>query len=194
MTKIGYARVSTDIQTTDRQIEELRSAGCTVIYQDKISGSKRTRPELDKMLRDAKSGDYIYVVKIDRLGRSLIHLLTLIEEFKKREIHFVSINDKFDTSTPGGTFFFHIIGAVAEFERGLIAERVRDGLKSRRLAGVVLGRPAFSEQVQQQRINKIREFQAQGKSQEEILADLGIKKSRYYEILKQNDYHTARKN
>lgn len=111
---IGYVRVSTNDQNTDLQRNALNCAGCELIFEDKISGTKAERPGLKKLLRTLSEGDTLVVWKLDRLGRSMRHLVILVEELRERGINFRSLTDSIDTSTPMGRFFFHIMGALAE--------------------------------------------------------------------------------
>jgi len=137
--KIGYARVSTTDQNLDLQISALKNAGCENIYQEKKS-SMAERPELDKMLRFLRAGDQVVVWKLDRLARSLKHLLNLIEDFKRRKVDFICLTNNIDTTTPMGLCFLSIAGAFAELERNLIIERTNAGLVAAKERGVVLGR------------------------------------------------------
>ncbi|SUG37851.1 Phage DNA invertase [Salmonella enterica subsp. arizonae] len=112
--QIGYVRVSTNDQNTDLQRNALNCAGCELIFEDKISGSKSERPGLKKLLRTLSEGDTLVVWKLDRLGRSMRHLVVLVEELRERGVNFRSLTDSIDTSTPMGRFFFHVMGALAE--------------------------------------------------------------------------------
>lgn len=114
--QIGYIRVSTNDQNTDLQRNALNCAGCELIFEDKISGTKSARPGLKKLLRTLSEGDTLVVWKLDRLGRSMKHLITLIEELREKGVNFRSLTDSIDTSTPMGRFFFHVMGALAEME------------------------------------------------------------------------------
>ena len=139
--KIGYARVSTDEQNLDLQIQALKCAGCELIYTDSgISGSVRARPGLDKALRRLSAGDMLVVWRLDRLGRSLVHLVHLLEYLGNRHIRFKSICEYIDTSSSGGRLVFHMMAALAEFERSLISERTRAGMAAARARGKHLGR------------------------------------------------------
>ncbi|WP_431036914.1 recombinase family protein [Pseudomonas yamanorum] len=139
--KIGYARVSTDEQNLDLQIQALKCAGCELIYTDSgISGSTRIRPGLDKALRRLAKGDMLVVWRLDRLGRSLVHLVHLLENLGRREIRFKSMCEHIDTSSSGGRLVFHMMAALAEFERSLISERTRAGMAAARARGQHLGR------------------------------------------------------
>lgn len=137
---IGYLRVSTNDQNTDLQRIALQSADCELIFEDRISGKTRVRPGLKKALRCLQAGDTLVVWKLDRLGRSMRHLVMLTEELRERGVNFRSLTDSIDTSTPMGRFFFHVMGALAEMERELIVERTRAGLAAAREKGRVGGR------------------------------------------------------
>ena len=137
---IGYIRVSTNDQNTDLQRNALNCAGCELIFEDKISGTKSDRPGLKKLLRTLSAGDTLVVWKLDRLGRSMRHLVVLVEELRERGINFRSLTDSIDTSTPMGRFFFHVMGALAEMERELIVERTKAGLEAARAQGRIGGR------------------------------------------------------
>ncbi|EHY3084825.1 recombinase family protein [Escherichia coli] len=137
---IGYVRVSTNDQNTELQRNALECAGCERIFEDKISGTKSDRPGLKKLLRTLSAGDTLVVWKLDRLGRSMRHLVILVEELRERGVNFRSLTDAIDTSTPMGRFFFHVMGALAEMERELIVERTRAGLDAARAKGRIGGR------------------------------------------------------
>ncbi|GAB3754043.1 recombinase family protein [Spirosoma pomorum] len=139
--RIGYARVSTVDQNLDLQINALQSAGCGLIFQEKISGGARDRPELEKLLQQLRPGDEVMVWKLDRLGRNLTHLIELVNTFADKEVTFCSINDSIDTSTPAGKLIFHIFCSLAEFERAQTRERTMAGLAAAKLKGKVGGKP-----------------------------------------------------
>src|SRR4051795_8198611 len=147
---IGYARVSTNEQNLDLQRDALNKAGCTEIYTDNVSGTKATRPGLTEALSHLRSGDTLVVWRLDRLGRSLRHLIDTVTELQERGIGFKSVTESIDTTTSGGKLVFHIFGALAEFEREIIRERTQAGLQAARTRGKLGGRPkALSEkQVQ----------------------------------------------
>jgi DNA invertase Pin-like site-specific DNA recombinase len=137
---IGYVRVSTNDQNTALQRNALESAGCEQIFEDKISGKTADRPGLKKLLRALSEGDTLVVWKLDRLGRSMRNLVSLIEDLRQRGINFRSLTDSIDTSSAMGRFFFHVMGALAEMERELIVERTRAGLAAARAEGRIGGR------------------------------------------------------
>ena len=138
---IGYARVSTQDQNLDLQVEALQKSGCDKIYKEIVSGCKADRRTLTEAFSYLRSGDILVVWRLDRLGRSLKQLIELINALKEREIGFKSIIEAIDTTTPTGQFFFHITGAFAELERDLIRERTKAGLASARARGRKGGRP-----------------------------------------------------
>jgi DNA invertase Pin-like site-specific DNA recombinase len=140
---IGYARVSTEEQNLGLQIAALQQAGCQLIFEDKgYSGIAATRPGLDAALERLETGDTLVVWRLDRLGRSLVHLVETINGFDRRGVHFRSLNESIDTSNSGGRLVFHIMAAMAEFEHALISERTRAGMLTARAAGKHLGRPS----------------------------------------------------
>src|SRR3954454_18541497 len=143
MALIGYARVSTDQHTTDPQLDALRAAGCPTIHREHASGGDRSRPELKRAIERCRAGDVLVVVRIDRLARSLAHLLEIIEALDARSAGFRSLGDPIDTTSPQGRFTLQILGAVAEFERALIRERTRAGLKAARQRGRIGGNPGL---------------------------------------------------
>ena len=138
---IGYARVSTQDQTPELQLDALQRIGCEKIFTEKASGSQRDRPQLKTALEYVRSGDTLVVWKLDRLARSLKQLIETIEQLKERDVDFRSLTEAIDTATPGGRLTFHIFGALAEFERSLIQERTQAGLASARARGKRGGRP-----------------------------------------------------
>ena len=140
---IGYARVSTEDQGTDPQLDELRAAGCETVLEEYASGGDRNRPVLARLLRDIRSGETLVVVRLDRLARSVSHLLAVIERLEAGGAYFRSLRDPIDTTTPQGMFSLQVLGAVAQLERALIAERTKAGLKAARDRGRVGGNPGL---------------------------------------------------
>ncbi|MGE6619297.1 recombinase family protein [Bacillus thuringiensis] len=137
----GYARVSSNDQNLDTQIEALQKFGVEIIYQEKVSGVSEKRPELAHLLDNLQIGDTVVVARMDRLARSLKHMLELVEDLERRNVHLVSLDYNFDTRTATGKMLFHIIGAVAEWERELLKEKQKAGLDIAKKKGVQLGRP-----------------------------------------------------
>jgi DNA invertase Pin-like site-specific DNA recombinase len=137
---IGYARVSTDEQNTKLQIDALKRAGCKRIFEEKASGARADRPELAKATTIAREGDVIVVWKLDRLGRSLPHLIATIRGLAEQGVGFRSLTENIDTTSSGGKLVFHLFGALAEFERDIIRERTNAGLAAARAQGRIGGR------------------------------------------------------
>ena len=137
---IGYARVSTDDQSLDLQIDALNAANCAKVYSDTASGAKTEREGLSRALDALREGDTFVVWRLDRLGRTLPHLIQLVEELKSRNVGFRSLQESIDTSSSSGQLIFHIFASLAEFERNLIRERTRAGLAAARARGRMGGR------------------------------------------------------
>src|SRR5437763_10893667 len=138
---IGYARVSTQDHTLNLQKDALEKIGCSKIFTDTISGATTERKGLEEALEYVRAGDNLVVWKLDRLGRSLKHLIETITNLNNRKIGFKSITENIDTTTSGGKLVFHIFGALAEFERDIIRERTNAGLQAARARGRLGGRP-----------------------------------------------------
>jgi DNA invertase Pin-like site-specific DNA recombinase len=133
--RIGYGRVSTRDQNPDGQHDALDAAGCDEVFVDKASGKLASRPKLDEALRISRKGDQLVVTKLDRLGRSLEHLMALSKQLQAKQVDLVVLDQGIDTSTAVGRMFFQILGAIAEFEHALMSERTRDGLDAARARG-----------------------------------------------------------
>jgi DNA invertase Pin-like site-specific DNA recombinase len=172
-----YSRVSTEVQNTDGQETEMKEYAkhrgweVSKIYRDKMSGAKSSRPALDELMADAKKRrmDIVLVWRFDRFARSVSHLLQALETFRTVGIDFVSLSEQVDTSTPTGKMTFTVLGAVAELERSLIAERVRMGLQNARSKGKRLGRPPI-RQLNPAELVKVRADRATGKFSLRVLA------------------------
>ena len=140
--KIGYVRVSDADQSEGLQVDALKAAGCVTLYTAHgLSGARKHRPALEAMLTDLRSGDTLTVWKLDRLGRSTIHLLSILEDLQLRGIHFHAITQGIDTSTAVGRMIFGQLAVFAEYERSLISERTKAGMKAAKARGVHVGRP-----------------------------------------------------
>ena len=139
--QIGYARVSTGEQTLDLQLDALKKDACEKWYTDTASGAKAERPGLARALEQLRAGDTLVVWRLDRLGRSLRHLIDTLTALDQRSVGFKSLTEHIDTTTPGGKLIFHVFGALAEFERDLIRERTNAGLAAARARGRTGGRP-----------------------------------------------------
>src|SRR5215216_6375599 len=139
--EIGYARVSTGEQTLDLQLDALKAAGCGKLYQETASGAKADRPVLEEVLGYLRKGDTLVVWRLDRLGRSLKHLIEVVAALAERGVGFKSLTEQIDTTTPGGKLVFHVFGALAEFERDLVRERTRAGPRAQGRPAEEAGRP-----------------------------------------------------
>lgn len=176
MSIIGYARVSTLEQNPDLQHHALTEAGAIRIFTDYESGAKTTRPELDKCLNYLRDndGDVLVVWKLDRLGRSMRHVIETVHNLGERGIQFRSLTEGFDTTTPGGEFLFHIMAALAQMERRMIIERTRAGLDAAARQGRRGGRPTVMDNDRTELARTLRE---QGKSLESIAKTLRVGRS-----------------
>lgn len=184
--KIGYARVSTSDQNIALQQDALKQDGCEEVFADIASGAKTQRPGLDKALSFLRKGDLLVVWKLDRLGRSVQHLIDTIKQLHKRQIGFKSLQENIDTSTSGGKLIFHIFGALAEFERDLIIERTGAGLKAAsRVRGRLGGRPPHLDNRQ---IKRLLELYNEGKSTVvEICKIFNISRPSFYNYLRKRN-------
>lgn len=148
--KIGYARVSTRDQTLSMQVDALKEAGCAIVHEEVASGAKTARVVLDEIMRNLRAGDTLVIWKLDRLGRSLRHLIHLTTQLVEKKVGLISLNDPIDTTTAQGRLNFGIFASLAEFERELISERTQAGLKSARARGRKGGRPkGMSKEAQE---------------------------------------------
>ena len=179
--KFGYARVSTEQQNLARQIDMLKAYGVDYIFNEKITGTKRDRPELLKLIDRIMEGNTVVIESLSRLGRSTKDLIELVELFDKKGVHLVSLKEQIDTSTPAGRLLFTLMSAIAQFERDVIAERTKEGLNAARARGRVGGRPKTDSQKLKQ---AIKLYQTKQYSIKEIEELTGIKKSTLYRNLK----------
>jgi len=174
---LGYARVSTDEQNLDRQIDALNRFGIDVLFDEKMSGTKRERPELNKLIERMSMGDTVVIESLSRLGRSTKDLIELMEMFNSRGINLVSLKESIDTGTSTGKLLFTLMSALAQFERDLISERTIEGLKSARARGRLGGRPRINDD----KIKKaMKLYNTKQYSLKEIEQMTGIKKSTLY--------------
>lgn len=182
--KIGYARVSTLDQNPELQFDALKAAGCEKIFQDKISGAKADRPGLAEALAYLRPGDSLVVWRLDRLGRSLKHLIEIVENLEGRKAGFISLQEGFDTTTSGGKLIFQIFGALAEFERNVIRERTNAGLAAARARGRKGGR---KEKLTKSQVESMRKMSSsQQHTVAEICRVMSITKPTFYRYMKAN--------
>ena len=182
--KIGYARVSTQDQRLELQLDDLKSYGCETFYKEKMSGKNKTRPQLEKMIDQLRKGDIVVVWKLDRLGRSLKDLIELVSSFREKGVEFVSLKDGIDTGTATGRFTFNIFASLAEFEREIIRERTKAGLEAARSRGRKGGRPAglSKEALAKAKSAKIL-YESGEKTVPEIANSLGISRATCYRYI-----------
>lgn len=180
MAAIGYARISTAEQDPELQRTALRAAGCERLFEDQASGARRDRPGLERALAYLREGDMLVVWKLDRLGRSLSHLIAIVRELDDRRIGFRSLTENIDTATPGGRLVLHLFGALAQFERDLIGERTRAGLAAAAARGRKGGRRRV---VTPEKLAKARTLVAGGLSVREAAARMKVGKTALYEAL-----------
>lgn len=179
-TAIGYARISTDGQNLDLQLDALRDAGCSKIFQDVISGSRSDRPELEQALDYLRPGDTFVVWRLDRLGRSVKHLIEVVNDLQERGVGLTSLQEDIDTSSPSGKLVFHIFGALSEFERDLLRERTKAGLDAARRRGRVGGRKTVMTPNKLATARKLYEDPDNAMTMKEIAETVGISRSTLY--------------
>jgi DNA invertase Pin-like site-specific DNA recombinase len=168
---IGYARVSTQDQNLDLQIDALTQAGCKKLFQEKMSGSRAARPEFSKALEALREGDTLVVWKLDRLGRSVKNLVDLVGELHKQGVQFKSLTDAIDTATPSGRFFFHVMASLSQMERELTIERTRAGLEIARKLGRKGGR---KRRMTDSKIESARKLLANGMPPRDVALNLNV--------------------
>ncbi|MEH4266303.1 recombinase family protein [Klebsiella aerogenes] len=186
---IGYARVSTGDQNLDLQKNALIRAECELVFEDMASGKNARRPGLKRALRRLKPGDVLVVWKLDRLGRSVRDLITLVSELQARGVNFRSLTDSIDTSTPAGRFFFHVMSALAEMERELIVEHTRAGLAAAREQGRIGGRRRVMTPQVLERCQKLLE---NGATRQQVADVIGVGAKTVYKYFPANSLEALR--
>lgn len=189
--RIGYARVSTHEQNLHLQKDALKKAGCEKIEYDVASGKKTQRSGLDKVWEQLRKGDRLVVWRLDRLGRSLKHLIEVMTELEQRGVGFISLQETIDTTSPSGKLVFHIFGALAEFERNLIRERTKAGLEAARARGRKGGRP--KRLSPKQRALAVDLYRQRKHTIEEICRTVGISKPTLYAYVGEQEVMPSKK-
>ncbi|MCA1680712.1 MAG: recombinase family protein [Actinobacteria bacterium] len=189
--RVGYGRVSTRDQNPDGQRDALVAAGCDEIYVDKASGKLASRPQLDKaLLIAARAGDQLVITKLDRLGRSLEHLIALSTQLQTRGVDLVVLDQGIDTSTAVGRMFFQILGAIAEFEHALMSERTRDGLDAARARGRTGGQKpkltARQAKIAQDMYDELGPDGRRAHTVQQIADEFGVTRPTIYRHLQRN--------
>lgn len=180
--KIGYARISTADQSLSLQQDALAAAGCERVFSDTASGARQDRPELQRALEQLREDDVLVTWRLDRLGRSLKHLIDIVSDLEEQGVGFVSLQEGFDTTTNGGRLVFHIFGALADFERGLIRERTMAGLQAARARGRQGGRP---EKLNSNQVRTLKAmYDSRDHSLSEIARTFNISRPTVYKYLK----------
>ena len=178
--RIGYARVSTVGQSLEEQRDKLTRADCSKIFEEKLSGKKRDRPELERMLEYVRAGDTLIITKLDRLARNTLHLHTIAEELERKSVDFVVLDQpQIDTTSSLGRLLFSVLGAVASFERDLINERTEEGKVRARAKGVKFGR---TPKLSSQRLADLRARFAAGISRGILAKEFGLTRSSIYRL------------
>src|SRR5215212_4332269 len=175
---IGYARVSTEDQNLDLQRDALEKAGCEQIFTDTVSGTKARRPGLEQALSHLRSGDTLVVWRLDRLGRSLRHLIDTVTDLQEKDVGFKSLTESIDTTTTGGRLVFNIFSSLAQFESEIIKERTQAGLQAARSRGKTGGRPRVLTEKQVEMLNRLAADK--DRSVQEICQTLGISRKTFY--------------
>ena len=182
---VGYARVSTDDQNTDLQETKLREAGCSMIFVETASGAKSDRPELLRALDAVRPGDTLVVWKLDRLGRSLSSLIAILESLEKRGIGFRSLTETIDTTTPVGRAYVHLVALFAQFERDVIIERTRAGIRAARARREAAGgRYARPSRLNEKHLEAAEKLRSTGMPTGEIAKTLGVHRVTLYRAMK----------
>lgn len=178
---IGYARVSTDEQELALQRDALEAAGCERTFTDQMTGTRADRPGLKEALSHLRDGDVFVVWKLDRVGRSLKHIVEFVTDLESRSVQFRTLTEAIDTTTPAGRFFFHVMAALAQMERDLIVERTQAGLAAARARGRQGGRP---RKLDDERLKHARDLLSGGKQVAEVARILTVDRSTLYRRLK----------
>lgn len=181
MSLIGYARVSTAEQNTDDQVRRLTEAGCTKVFVDRgVSGKLASRPQWDACLAYLRSGDVLVTIKLDRMGRSLQHLLKVSNEIAERGIGLKVLDQPIDTTSPAGRLFFNMVASFAEFERDLIVERTHEGLRTARSKGHKSGR---KPKLSPKQVEAVRQMHANGKNVTDLAETFNVSRPLIYRVL-----------
>ena len=178
--KYGYARVSTGDQNPAIQLAALKKAGCKTVFKDEVTGAYVNRPALTRCLKKLENGDTLVVWKLDRLGRGLRDLITMLDDFRSKGIRFLSLTEAIDTETPAGRAMWQMIGVLAEFERSLIVERTRAGVQAARKRGVKFGRKM---KLTPDRLTHARKLIDQGNTPTEAAKLMAVSRATLYRAL-----------
>jgi len=182
--KVGYARVSSVGQSLDTQIEKLTAFGCEKVFQEKRSGATReNREAVNAALEFCREGDVLVITKLDRLARSMVDLQDITKTLDRKGVDFIVLDQSIDTTTPAGRLTFHLLGAVAEFERDLITERRNEGIERAKVKGVKFGR---REKLSEAQVQELRTAYGAGETRQELMKCFDISKSTFYRLIPSN--------
>jgi DNA invertase Pin-like site-specific DNA recombinase len=182
--KVGYARVSSQGQSLDTQIEKLTAFGCEKIFREKQSGASRDKREaVDAALEFCRDGDVLVITKLDRLARSMFDLQDITKTLGRKGVDFIVLDQSIDTTTPAGRLTFHLLGAVAEFERDLIAERRNEGIKKAKERGVKFGR---RKKLTDTQVEELHAAYQTGEKRQDLMKRFGVSKSTFYRLCQTN--------
>lgn len=184
----GYARVSTQDQNLDLQLDALKQYGSARIFEEKMTGTKRERPQLEELLRYLRDGDTVVVWKLDRIGRSMKDLMELVNGFHDHGVNFVSLKENIDTTTATGKLIFHIFASLSEFERDMLSERTKAGLQSARARGRKGGRPSKGKDKV---ALALKMYDSKQYSVTEIVDATGISKTSLYRFVRERQQQQA---
>ena len=183
--KVGYARVSTVGQSLDTQIDKLTTFGCEKVFQEKRSGASREKREaVNAALEFCREGDVLVITKLDRLARSMFDLQDITKTLDRKGVDFIVLDQSIDTTTPAGRLTFHLLGAVAEFERDLIAERRNEGIVKAKERGVKFGR---REKLSDSQVQELRTAYGVGEARQELMKRFDISKSTFYRLVENHE-------
>jgi|TARA_B110000240_G_C13198053_1_gene324967 DNA invertase Pin-like site-specific DNA recombinase len=180
MSKIGYGRVSSVGQSLDVQLGKLHNVGCDTIFQETHTGTTDQRPQLQEMMRYIRNGDTLYITKLDRLGRSTLHLTQIFDKLEKKSVDIIVIDQSIDTTTPTGKLLFNVLSSISEFETEIRKERQMEGIKNAKEKGVRFGRKMMLTDAQ---INEMRSKRDSGHLIRELMSEYGLSKSSVYRLL-----------
>jgi DNA invertase Pin-like site-specific DNA recombinase len=180
---LGYARVSTVDQDLSGQVTRLKEAGAVRVFEDGVSGKQFDRPGLSNLIEQARPGDSLGIIRLDRLGRSLKELLETVENLKTQNIGLISLEERIDTTSAAGELIFHVFGAIAHFERRLISERTKDGIEAARAQGRKPGRPPLDGET----VLALQNLVQAGMTAGQAAKQLGIARSTAYRLIKENN-------
>lgn len=180
MSKVGYGRVSSVGQNLDIQLDKLKKVGCDIIFEETHTGTTDQRPQLQAMMRYVREGDTIYVTKLDRLGRSTLHLTQIFDKLEKQGVDIVVLDQNIDTTTPIGKLLFNVLSSIAEFETEIRKERQLEGIAKAKAKGVRFGRKSVLDSEQ---IAQMQKKRAEGVLIRELMLQYGLSKSSVYRLL-----------